>query len=82
MVLELTLVNFAWTFQLPPQTLYLQVIWAIGLSMIALAGLLWLPRPVLLAVAVAVVAGHNLLDGVRVQATACSPWYEVLHQRD
>jgi uncharacterized membrane protein len=44
-VLELTLVNFAWTFQLPPDTLYLQVIWAIGLSMIALAGLLWLPRP-------------------------------------
>ncbi|PZU20486.1 MAG: hypothetical protein DI584_17405, partial [Stenotrophomonas sp.] len=43
-VLELTLVNFAWTFQFPASTLYLQVIWAIGLSMIALAGLLWLPR--------------------------------------
>jgi uncharacterized membrane protein len=70
-VLELTLVNFAWTFQLPPETLYLQVIWAIGLSMIALAGLLWLPRPALLVLAIAVVAGHNLFDGLRCKATAC-----------
>ena len=82
-VLELTLVNFAWTFQLPPDTLYLQVIWAIGLSMIALAGLLWLPRPALLVLAVAVVAGHNLLDGVRVEGNgALAVLWKVLHQRD
>jgi uncharacterized membrane protein len=61
-LLEVTLVNFAWTFALPPRILYLQVIWAIGLSMIALAGLLWLPRPVLLAVALAIMLGHNLLS--------------------
>ena len=40
-VLEFTLVNFAWTFQLPPTVIYLQVIWAIGLSMIALSALVW-----------------------------------------
>ena len=38
-VLEFTLVNFAWTFQLPPSVIYMQVIWAIGVSMIALAAL-------------------------------------------
>lgn len=27
-VLELTVVNFAWTFTFPPSTVYLQVIWA------------------------------------------------------
>ncbi|KAG1208427.1 hypothetical protein G6F35_010843 [Rhizopus arrhizus] len=64
-VLELTLVNFAWTFQFPPDTLYLQVIWAIGLSMIALAGLLWLPRPALLVLGVLLVAGHNLAAPAR-----------------
>lgn len=47
-VLEFSLVNFAWTFQLPPSVIYLQVIWAIGLSMIALAALVWLPRPLLI----------------------------------
>lgn len=36
-ILEFTLVNFAWTFQFPPTVVYLQVIWVIGLSMIALA---------------------------------------------
>src|SRR5690349_14193903 len=46
-LLEFTLVNFAWTFQLPPNVIYLQVIWAIGLSMTALAALVWLPRPFL-----------------------------------
>ncbi|HAV72078.1 MAG TPA: hypothetical protein DCX91_09285, partial [Stenotrophomonas sp.] len=62
-VLELLVVNVAWTLQFPPSVVYLQVIWAIGISMIALAGLLWLPRGVLAMLAVAVIAGHNLLDG-------------------
>jgi uncharacterized membrane protein len=61
-VLEFTLVNFAWTFQFPPSVIYLQVIWAIGLSMIALSLLVWLPRPLLITLGVLIVAGHNLLD--------------------
>ncbi|UVK90574.1 DUF1624 domain-containing protein [Pseudomonas sp. B21-051] len=63
-VLEFTLVNFAWTFQLPPSVIYLQVIWAIGLSMIALSLLVWLPRGLLLTLSLAIIAGHNLLDGL------------------
>ncbi|WP_269713874.1 DUF1624 domain-containing protein [Caulobacter sp. NIBR2454] len=63
-VLELTAVNFAWTFSLTPPVIYLQVIWAIGLSMIALAGLVYLPRAALIAVGVALVLGHNLLDPI------------------
>ncbi|GAB3056503.1 DUF1624 domain-containing protein [Stenotrophomonas tumulicola] len=82
-LLELTLVNFAWTFQFPPDTIYLQVIWAIGLSMLALAGLLWLPRAVLLPLAVLLVAGHNLLDGLHVEGDgALAILWKVLHQRD
>lgn len=63
-VLEITLVNFAWTFQFPPQVIYLQVIWAIGLAMLALSALLWLPRPALFTLALILIAGHNLLDGL------------------
>ncbi|MEE7547442.1 DUF1624 domain-containing protein, partial [Xanthomonas sp. Kuri4-1] len=82
-VLELTLVNFAWTLELPPGTLYLQVIWAIGLSMLALAALLWLPRAALFGVGALLVAGHNLLDGVQVggDGPLHAAW-AVLHQRD
>lgn len=80
--LELTVVNFAWRFEIPPTVLYLQVIWAIGVSMIALAGLVTLPRRWVAAIGLAVVAGHNLLDPVAVAAG--SPGHAawaVLHDR-
>lgn len=67
-VLELTVVNFAWTFSMTPELIYLQVIWAIGLSMIALAALVHLPRPLLIAVGLVIVLGHNLLYPITVAA--------------
>ncbi|MBF8747293.1 DUF1624 domain-containing protein [Pseudomonas monteilii] len=81
-VLEFTLVNFAWTFQFPPSVIYLQVIWAIGISMIALSLLVWLPRPALLAIGVLIVTGHNLLDGLHFGAESALhvPW-AILHDR-
>lgn len=62
--LELTVVGFAWTFTVPPATVFLQVIWAIGWSMLALAALVHLPRICIAAIGVAIVAGHNLLDPI------------------
>ncbi|MFK5732401.1 DUF1624 domain-containing protein [Pseudomonas urmiensis] len=81
-VLEFTLVNFAWTFQLPPSVIYMQVIWAIGVSMIALSLLVWLPRPALIALGAAIVAGHNLLDGLHFAPGSWMhvPW-AILHDR-
>jgi uncharacterized membrane protein len=81
-VLEFTLVNFAWTFQFPPTVIYLQVIWAIGVSMIALAALVWLPRPILCALGLVIVAGHNLLDPLHFPADSALhiPW-AILHDR-
>ncbi len=81
-VLEFSLVNFAWTFQLPPSVIYLQVIWAIGLSMIALAALLWLPRPLLISLALVIMAGHNLLDALHfAPGTALQTVWALLHER-
>ena len=81
-VLEFTLVNFAWTFQFPPTVIYLQVIWAIGLSMLALSVLLWLPRTLLAVLGLALVAGHNLLDGLHFDPESALhiPW-AILHDR-
>jgi uncharacterized membrane protein len=81
-LLEFTLVNFAWTFQLPPSVIYLQVIWAIGLSMIALSLLVWLPRWLLLTLSLAIIAGHNLLDGLHFarESALHVPW-AILHDR-
>lgn len=83
--LEVTVVGFAWPTQplvFPPPNFWLQVIWAIGVSMIALAALLHLPRAAQFALGLAIVCLHNLLDPIRL--TPESPWYEVwalLHQR-
>ncbi|MDD1964674.1 DUF1624 domain-containing protein [Pseudomonas putida] len=80
--LEVTLVNFAWTFEFPPAVIYLQVIWAIGLSMIALAALVALPRVALAALGIAIIAGHNMLDTLHFGADSLMhiPW-AVLHDR-
>jgi len=62
--LELTFVNFSWRAELPFQFVFLQVIWAIGLCMVILAALLHLPRKAILGLGLAIVGGHNLLDGI------------------
>ena len=46
----------------------LQVIWAIGVSMIALAALVHLPDRVILVIGLLIVCGHNALDGITVPA--------------
>ena len=84
-VLEFTVVGYAWPTQapaFPPTAIWLQVIWAIGISMIALAALLHLPRVAQFAVGLAIVCLHNLLDPIRL--TADQPGYvawTILHQR-
>lgn len=62
-VLELTIISFGWSFGFP-YALFMQVIWAIGVSMIALAALVWLPRWAVLAVGVVIIASHNALDPI------------------
>lgn len=81
--LELTVVGFAWTAEFPPSRLFLQVIWCIGICMIALAGMLFAGRRIQIAVGAALVAGHNLLDGIVLPETSpfFVPW-AILHQRD
>lgn len=80
--LELTAVNFAWTFSLAPKMVYLQVIWAIGLSMIALAALVRLPRPALIAVGLVIVLGHNLLDPITIaKGSPGHALWAILHDR-
>ncbi len=63
-LLEVTVVRLGWTFSL--SGIWFQVMWALGVSMIALAGLVWLPTRVIATVSIALVAGHNTLDNFHV----------------
>jgi uncharacterized membrane protein len=62
-LLELTFVRVAWTFNLDFMHYELAgVIWVIGWCMILLAGLARLPRAWVGAIGVVIIAGHNLAD--------------------
>ncbi|WP_282044316.1 DUF1624 domain-containing protein [Winogradskyella flava] len=67
--IELTVVNFSWTFDISLSVHIFQVIWAIGICMMILAALIYLPKKVLLALGILILLGHNLLDGITQQGT-------------
>ena len=77
-LLDVLVVSPSWAFRFGQ--LNLQVLWAIGWSMLALSALVWLPRRVVLAVGLLIVAGHNLLDGLKPEAFgAFAPVWLFLH---
>jgi uncharacterized membrane protein len=62
-VLELTVMRFAWTFNFDVINYNLAgVLWMIGWSMVALAGLVWLPFEAIAALGLIIVLGHNAVD--------------------
>ncbi|RRA47148.1 DUF1624 domain-containing protein [Acidipila sp. EB88] len=82
-VLELTVLRLimfsSWPFTGSPVLLI--ILWAIGVSMIALAALVYLPVRVLAIASVAIIAGHNLLDGIEASRFGAVAWlWNVLHQ--
>lgn len=79
--LEVTIINFSWMGSY--HTLWLQVIWAIGLSMVVLALVSQWPKAVLAALGFGIVFGHNLLTPVSFQP---DEWgytlWTILHDRN
>jgi uncharacterized membrane protein len=80
--LEIVVNNLIWTFDISYSFIILQVIWAIGLSMITLSFLIFLPKKALFIIGIALVAGHNLLDSIVMEGESFKSivWY-ILHQR-
>ena len=60
--IEVTLIDFSWFGNF--DTIYLQVIWAIGISMIALSLMVKLPYALVGVIGFLIVCGHNLLSRV------------------
>jgi uncharacterized membrane protein len=71
-VVELFIVTLGWTFNIHYGIFILQVIWAFGLSMIVLSGLVFAGRGALLPVALILIGGHDLLDGIHVGGNGLS----------
>lgn len=81
-LVEITLVTFGISFDPGWTFIFLQVIWAIGISMVILAALIWLPFGALLALGAAIVLGHNALDGAEAAGKAPqNALYALLHRQ-
>jgi len=80
-LLEIIVNNFIWTFDFSYSLNIFQVIWAIGLSMVFLSLIIYIPKKLSLIIGVVIVSGHNLLDGIVTEGTdpASIIWY-IFHQ--
>lgn len=80
MLLELTVVYFGWSFNMHFPMSALITIWALGLSMVALSAIIYLPYKIVLAAGILIVAGHNVLDGVHVPGNSIQAFlWDELH---
>lgn len=80
LVLELIITPVGWRFGLNFFPAFALVLWALGWSMILMAALVHLPRAVVAAIALVLIGGHNLLDGIQPAALGSFAWlWHVLH---
>jgi uncharacterized membrane protein len=78
-LLDIAVVSPVWGLELG--WIDLGTLWAIGFSMIVLAGLVWLPPRAVLLVGALILLGHNLLDHVRASEFGnWGPLWNMLHE--
>lgn len=73
---EIFITGFGWGFNIQFPWTGLQVLWALGASMIALAALIHLPVKAIVVIGMVIVLGHNFLDPVHID----SFWWSALHE--
>jgi uncharacterized membrane protein len=84
-VLEVTILRLIFFSQISftANPAILIILWAIGISMIALAGLIYLPMRVVAAVSITIIALHNLLDPISAERFGRAAWiWDILHQQN
>jgi uncharacterized membrane protein len=80
-LLELVVMQFAYDFNVSGKYLILLLIlWIFGLCMVAMAALIHLPFPLLAVLSIAIIALHNLLDGINASAFTPAWMWNLLHQ--
>jgi uncharacterized membrane protein len=83
-LLEVTILRFIMFSEISftANPVLLIILWAIGLSMIALAGLIYLPTGAIAVVSVAIIALHNLLESIQAERFGHAAWiWNILYQR-
>lgn len=79
--LEATLISFGILFDIHFGMLAMQTIWAIGMSMLILGLLSWLPFTAILALGIIIVFGHDALDFAEKTHGPVYPfWWNFIHR--
>ena len=82
MLLEVAVISFAWNFNPHYPTFRLQVIWILGLSMVFMSAIIYLPPKIILATALLILFTHNLFDNIHVAGNSFSDFLLAeLHER-
>ena len=76
--IELTIITFAWYFDVQFRNFDLAVIWSLGISMIFLAALIHLPKQGILIISCLLIFGHNFLDNIHFNG---SVWWGIVHEQ-
>ncbi len=80
-VVENTVMRMGWMFRLYFLPIRASILWALGWSMIALAGMIFLRRAWLLAISAAMILLHNAFDAVQAEAWGRFRWlWGILHE--
>lgn len=78
-VLEFTVINFSWFFNVEFTFIALTVIWGLAMGMIILSVASRLPLKIIFTIGLLLVVGHNLLDTINFGGEAGSVW-AVFHE--
>ena len=82
MLLETIVINFAWSFNPAYPFFRLQVIWVLGLAMVILSAMIYLPPKIILLIGLLILFGHNLLDNIHATGNSARDFlWGVLHER-
>jgi len=80
--LEFSVLSFAWYFDVQFTMIDFIVIWALGVSMVALAAMIYLPLQWIVIIGFAMVFGHNLLDNLHVPGNGLASFgWALLHEQ-
>ena len=79
--MEVAVIGLSITADIHYGFLFLQTIWSIGISMIILGLVIWLPFNAILALGLLIVLGHNSIDYAEASRNGIVPvWWNFLHR--
>jgi uncharacterized membrane protein len=82
MLLEVAVISFAWSFNPHFIIFRLQVIWVLGLGMVCMSSIIYLPSKIILAAGLLILFGHNLLDSIHATGNTLPDFlWCLLHER-